>query len=490
MNPQHQSETVAHIPKKAIFKHGKSDSTIIQKRELIEYPATALSQTVTVGENDENKSITFNVSGDAMIDGRESYFSVKMNTNKWTAHLSGDITSIVKRVIVSLPSNSNLILEDISDYNTLQSICHLANANDDQFDSSWVSGLNSMSNFNKKNGANQARRYLNLHEEGDARTMVFQLSLSGILSSESYIPLVLLNGIKIQIFLERAGKCLLYDPADEANFDTIFDKTDAPFTKQYSTMSAQEKTDVTDALKLYTGKGDPNNTTPITYTLTDPKFHAQTIFMSSNYIDGLIKASESQNGITLNFDTYRMNTITPESPNINFAFHDALQNLKTMFMVTQNRASTTNTHYNYFLRGIKNFTFRVGSRIYNKVDCECPSLSLASTLISLGKFGTYGTHNLSHTSYPRSKNVHIFDFQTARIESKSANLGLNTCNGRLLRIELECYTSPSKTIISSADNSTLATLSSVGTYDDIKVCTFMEFSKMIRINGSGILCTE
>ena len=110
-----------------------------------------------------------------------------------------------------------------------------------------------------------------------------------------------MNGIKIQNVLERAGKCLLYDPADEANFDTIFDKTDAPFTKQYSDMSAQEKTDVTDALKLYTGKGDPNNTTPInttpiTYTLTDPNFHAQTIFMSSNYIDGLIKASESQNG--------------------------------------------------------------------------------------------------------------------------------------------------------------------------------------------------
>ena len=57
--PQHQSETVAHIPKKAIFKHGKNDTTIIQKRELIEYPATALSQSVTVGENDSNKSITF-----------------------------------------------------------------------------------------------------------------------------------------------------------------------------------------------------------------------------------------------------------------------------------------------------------------------------------------------------------------------------------------------------------------------------------------------
>ena len=177
--PQHQSDTTLHIPKKAIYKHGRSDSTIIQKRELIEYPATALSQSVTVGENDSNKSITFHISGDAMIDGRESFFSVKMNTNKWTSFLSGDVTSIVKRIIISLPSNSNLILEDINDYNTLQSICHLANANDDQFDCSWASGLNSMSNYNKQNGAKSSRRYLNLHEEGDARTMVFQLSLSG-----------------------------------------------------------------------------------------------------------------------------------------------------------------------------------------------------------------------------------------------------------------------------------------------------------------------
>jgi hypothetical protein len=46
-----------------------------------------------------------------------------------------------------------------------------------------------MSNYNKQNGAKASRRYLNLHEEGDSgRTMVFQLCLSGILSSESYIP--------------------------------------------------------------------------------------------------------------------------------------------------------------------------------------------------------------------------------------------------------------------------------------------------------------
>ena len=52
---------------------------------------------------------------------------------------------------------------------------------------------------------------------------------------------------------------------------------------------------------------------------------------------------------------------------------------------------------------------------------------------------------------------------------------------------MEFYTSQSKTIISSVDNSTLATLSSVGTYDEIHVCTFIEFSKMIRINTSGTM---
>ena len=487
---QHQSDTVAHIPKKAIFKNGKSGSTIIQKRELIEYPATALSQTVTVGEDDQNKSITFHISGDAMVDGRESFFSVKMNTNKWTAYLSGDVTSIVKRLVISLPSNSNLILEDITDYNTLQSICHVVSANDDQFDCSWSSGLNAMSNYNKTTGSRNARRFLNLHEEGEARTLCFQLSLSGILSSENYIPLVLLNGVKIQIFLEKGSKCFHYDASNEADFDSVFAVTDAPFTKQFNTMTDQEKRDVTSALKQYTGKDDPNDATPLVYTLSEPKFHAQTVFMTSQYIDGLIKASETQNGITINFDTFRMNTITPESPNINYAFHDALQDLKTVYMVTQNRTSTIDSHYNYFVRGLKTFTFRVGSRIYNKVDCQIPSLSLASTLVSLGKFNTYGTHNLSSTNYPRSKNVHVFDFQTARHESNKATNGLNTCNGRLLRCELEFYSTPSKTIVSSADNTTLATLSSVGTYNTVDVRTFLEFSKMVRINGSGILCTE
>jgi len=106
----HQSDVKPHVPRQAIFKSAKNNATIIQRRELIEYPAVALSQTVLVGQDDSNKKITFNISGDALVDGRESFFSVKLKTNKWTAHLSSDITSIIKRVTLSLPHNQNLIL--------------------------------------------------------------------------------------------------------------------------------------------------------------------------------------------------------------------------------------------------------------------------------------------------------------------------------------------------------------------------------------------
>ena len=487
---QHQSDVKPHVPRQAIFKSAKNASTIIDRRELIEYPAVALSQTVVVGEHDSNKKITFNVSGDALVDGRESFFSVKLKTNKWTAHLSSDATSIVKRIQISLPHNQNLILEDINDYNTLASICHFASADDTQLDSNWYSGMNSLSKFNKGTGASAARRFLTIHEEGEFRTVLFQLNLSGILSSSNYIPLVLLNGLKIDIHLESASRAFHYDPANELDYDTIFGKTDTPFTKPFSDMSHEEKVAITNSLKAHTNRGDPDNTLPLSYTVESPVYHAQTIFMSSQYIDSLIKASESSSGVTVSFETFRMNSITPQSPFCSYAFVDSVQNLKNIYLATQMRTTAMGQHFNYFCRGLKNFTFRVGSRIYNKVDVDVPSMAIASTLISMGKFGTYQTNNLNSKDYSSSKNVHCFDFQNAKHDSKSAHSGLNTTNGRYLRLEMEFNNAPSNIVVSPTDNSVLATLQSVATYDQINVTTFIEFSKMIRINNSGILCTE
>jgi len=202
-------------------------------------------------------------------------------------------------------------------------------------------------------------------------------------------------------------------------------------------MSPEERVVVTDHIKAMANREDPNPNSPLTYTVHSPMFHAQNIFMSPSYIDSLIKASESQNGVTISYDTFRMNRITPHSPYCSYAFVDSVQNLKNIYMATQSRDTSPTTHFNYFCQALKSFTFRVGSRIYNKVDVQVPALALASTLISMGKFGTYQTHNLNSKDYFTSKNVHSFDFQNAKNDSKSAHSGLNTTNGRYLRLEME-----------------------------------------------------
>jgi hypothetical protein len=319
--------------------------------------------------------------------------------------------------------------------------------------------------------------------------MCFQLNLSGIMSSENYIPLVLLNGLKIDIYLETATNAFHYDAENEKNFETVFSVTDTPFTKPYTSMTSEEKTLVTDQIKAMTNRSDPDNNSPLTYTVHSPTFHAQTIYMTSSYIDSLIKASESQNGVTITFNSFRNNLITPQSQYCSFAFNDSVQNLKNVYMATQSRDSSLTTHFNYFSRALKNFTFRVGSRVYNKVDNQCPSLALVSSLLSMGTFGTYQTHNLNSKDYFTSKNVHVFNFENAKHDSKSAT-GLCTTNGRNLKLEIEFHENPSVSVLRPTDNSVLASFNAVSSYSQVHLTTFIEFTKMIRINSSGILSTE
>ena len=63
--------------------------------------------------------VRFSISGDYLSEGRESYFPLKLCTNTFTAFLSDGITSLIKKIIIKLPSNSNQILEEIDNYNTL-----------------------------------------------------------------------------------------------------------------------------------------------------------------------------------------------------------------------------------------------------------------------------------------------------------------------------------------------------------------------------------
>lgn len=487
--PQQSDAQSQVIPRKAIYKTKGSMNSVIEKKELISYPSNSLSQLVTVGKDDITKVIDFHLSGDCMADFKESYFSIKLRTNKYTAFLSSDITSIIKKVQISLPSNNNQILETIDQYHILQSMFYHINGNDNVYESSWNTGLNSMIDYNKTKGGSSARRFLNLDEKD--RTFTFQLNLSGVLSNANYCPLLLFNGLRIQIFLNPASEAFFYRQKDETDFDSVFSVVDAPFKKKYADMDSAEKRAVTDALSAHLEKPNPPRPNEdITYTVSSPVFWVQTVWMTNSYISSLIKASESSSGVLFSYDTFRFNQITPNSPYINFQYPDALQNIKSIWFGTFFRQGAEDLHHSYCANALKNFTFRIGSRIFNLVDNENSAFSYTNLLLALGKLGSYHSSSLTYSNYPRSKNVQVYDFQNARDESKHSNSGLNSTNGNSLRIELNFHNSVNQEVSSPTDGENLCTLKKVNGFGDVHVNSFLMFSKHMRINSSGILIVE
>ena len=487
-NQQNQTQTI--IPRKAIYKTKGSTSDVVDKKELIPYHATALSQNLTVGENDSSKKITFQIAGDCFLDGINSFISLGIKTNKYTSYMSSDITSIVKRMTISLPSNSNQVLEDINNYNELQAMLHIISGSENGFDSGWHSGLNALSNYNKTSGSKSARRFLNLSDEGEFKTLTFQLNLSGILTSENYLPLMLLNGIRIDIYLAPASEAFHYDPVNEDSWDSVMDAVETKLAKDYSSLDAGEKKAIHDGLSSFTNKTNPpNDTDALTYTITAPTYHAMTIWTSTSYTQSLIRASESQQGILLHYDSFRFNQIVPDSSYCNFAFPDSLQHVKSVFMGTYYRKRSSETHFNYVCNSLRNFTFRIGSRIYHQVSNE-PSTAMTNLLLSVGKLGLYNANALGASAYGRSKNVHAFDFQNCKEEGAKANSGINTTNGRHLRLELNWRSASSNVITSPTDNSVLTALDNGVDYKEAHLNCWLEFSKFLRINSAGILVVE
>ena len=204
------TELEEQLPRKAYFKVGGSVNKTILKKELIQYAAD--KNVITVRNQPE--VVRFLISGDCLLDGRESFFSLRLKTNTFTGFLSGDITSIISKIVIRLPSNSNIILEEIDSYNTLSSIIQMMRLDEDEMTSNWQSGLNMLSNHNRPEFQARSRRFLNLNE-GGYRTFTFQMHLSSILFHEQYLPLSLLNGILLEIHLAPAKQCFHYDPANE-----------------------------------------------------------------------------------------------------------------------------------------------------------------------------------------------------------------------------------------------------------------------------------
>ena len=80
-----QSQLQEIVPRAAIYKGtNKSIDSTVHKMEYVTYPSN-LSHTLEIGTTSSEQKVFFLVSGNCLLDGKNSYFSVQLKTNKWTS---------------------------------------------------------------------------------------------------------------------------------------------------------------------------------------------------------------------------------------------------------------------------------------------------------------------------------------------------------------------------------------------------------------------
>jgi len=181
-----------------------------------------LSHVLEIGTASSEQKMHFHVSGNCLLDGKNSYFSIQLKTNKWTSCLSGDISSLFKRLTISLPSSGNQILEDIQEYNVLSSMIQYMSGSDEDLETNWYSGQSSMVGNTREENMETSRLELSWNPGTDGwRTYTFSLNLSGLLQHSLYLPLFLLNGIKIDLTMSSALEALHWDPSNENDWESV-----------------------------------------------------------------------------------------------------------------------------------------------------------------------------------------------------------------------------------------------------------------------------
>jgi hypothetical protein len=486
------TELEEQLPRKAYFKVGGSINKTILKKELIQYPAD--KNVITVRNQPE--IVRFLISGDCLLDGRESFFSLKLKTNTFTGFLSGDITSIISKIVLRLPSNSNIVLEEIDSYNTLSSLIQMIQLDDDQMASHWESGLNMLSNHNRAESQAQSRRFLNLNESG-YRFFTFQMNLSSILFHEQYLPLSLLNGILLEVHLAPSKQCFHYNPANET-WAKVFGLVDGMFFDQgaFNGFSANKKTAIQDQLIRFYNRPAPNSQ-EIEYEVEGFTFNAAAIWMNAEYVKRLTAKATGDDGINIFFNTFRFNQIAPEQSSIlHFNSTEQFQNLKRIYFATlnRNRLQATNEHsFNSFDNFIKSYKFRIGSRSWQVVNNEDQGpQSYTQTLLSLGGLQKQKTTSIKFTTYPRTQNIHVFDFEKVQEETHS---GEDTTNGRNLRMEINFQQQNDLQLLDEAGqavvvNGNALMLKRSVAPNQCVLYFFQYFTKMMNISSKGIAITE
>ncbi len=485
-------ELEEQLPRKAFFKLPGSINQSLVKKELLQYPC---DKNVIVVKN-QPEIVRFLISGDCLLDGRESYFSLRLRTNTFTGFLSGDVSSIVQKIVVRLPSNSNIVLEEIDNYNTLSSIVQMIQLDDDRMTSNWQSGLNMLSQHNRPDSQARSRRFLNLNE-GGYRSFTMQLHLSSILFHEQYLPLSLLNGIMLEIHLAPSKLCFHYLPSNES-YANVFGLVEGMFFDQatFNAFSGAKKTAIQNQLQNFY-KRPAANGQELEYEIEGFTYNATAIWMNSEYVKRLTAKATSAEGINLFFNTYRFNQVAPEQSMIlHFDSTEQFQNLKRIYFVTlnRNRFQAAGDHsFNVFDNFIKSYKFRIGSRSFQVVaNEEQGTIAYTQTLLSLGGLHKQKTTEIEFSTFPRTQNIHSFDFEKVLDEAHS---GEDTTGGRNLRMELTFQSHLDVPLVDDAGAAIAVAgnpllLKRAVSPNQCVVYFYQYFTKMMNISNKGIAVTE
>jgi hypothetical protein len=110
-----------------------------------------------------------------MLDTLNSYFTLMLRTNAYTAAMVSGVQSLIRSMTIRLPSNGNIILEQIDSNNKLASIVQMINFDKTQLDSKWASLDHCAIDPKRAESLKRARRCLNLNANCDAWKTVWSV---------------------------------------------------------------------------------------------------------------------------------------------------------------------------------------------------------------------------------------------------------------------------------------------------------------------------
>jgi hypothetical protein len=264
----------------------------------------------------------------------------------------------------------------------------------------------------------------------------------------------------------------------------------------YNGFSGAKKTAIQNQLQNFY-KRPPANSQELEYEIEGFTYNASLVWMNQEYVKRLIAKATTAEGMNIFYNTYRFNQLQPEGAlTLHYTSTEQFQNLKRIYFVTlnRNRFQVAGDHsFNMFENFIKSYKFRIGSRSWQVVNNEDQgSASYTQALLSLGSLHKEKATSIEFTTYPRTQNIHVFDFEKVHDETHA---GEDTTGGKSVRLELQFQSHVDVPLNDDAGAPIVVAGAPVLLKRAVQpsqsiVYLYNFFSKMINISSRGISITE